>query len=225
MRRAVKVLTVMLLVLAMVGSAFAAEATFVSSIEIKDHPDIVPTPDEYPAILVDDEGEFIDYVPDECLDITVISKIKDEEILKLYKDLVDGTTKLPYDSDSEDMVIRDLFYVDVTCPGRKEELKKDDVYLEITFDLNVDPDTKVVVMVNVEGEWVPVEVINNGDGTVTLRLPDVGLVAICVPAAKEPAKTGDNSDSKLMVWGAVCVLSMAGVVALVVIDMKKRHTN
>lgn len=230
MKRFISIVTVLLLCLSLAYPAYAAEE-FVPSISYKDHPEVVPAPGGGPGEIIDEDGEVIDELDDDCIVITPVSEAEDsdeipdearETLLEVYDDLTDGDMELPYDLvdeniDPEDMVIRDLIDISLICDEHSEYLEEGN-YLRITFDLGVDPDTDVIVMVYSDGQWYPaIDVINNGDGTVTVILDRVGVVAFSV-AVRDSVQTGDNTN--LLLWTVLLIASAAALVALVILRRK-----
>lgn len=207
-----------------VGPAYAAEG-FVPSITYKDHPQV-----KFPVSLVDEDGNTIDEIDEGCLVVTSIGEVDEskdipedarKELKEVYQKLQDGSMELPTDG-KEDYVVRDLFDVSLICTdGHKEELEKEGVYLEVTFDLKVASGTDVVVMVYLDGQWVPVPMVtNNGDGTVTVLFEDICPVAFAVSEASHtpPAQTGDNSG--IVIWGAVMAVAAAALVVMLMFRRK-----
>lgn len=126
-----------------------------------------------------------------CLAVVSVSeaeklpKEKQELLEKVYKELNNDTMVLPYEKvegiDADKMVIRELLEVYFTCD---EDHRAEYV---LTFDLGVEADDVLVAMSYVEGEmdfeWVPaIEVINNGDGTVTFTFEELCPIAIAIEA-------------------------------------------
>lgn len=226
MRRMVCMIMALLLCCGMVFPVFAAEG-FVPSISYKEHPDVEGNPK-----LVDEDGETIEVLKDGCLVITPVSQAKTstkipeesrQTLLDVYEQLSDGTMKLPYKDD--DMVIRDLVDASLICSnGHKEELAKEGVYIEITFDLGVGSKTDVVVMTYMDGQWAPIHsVTNNGDGTVTCVFEDICPVAFSVAESTydEIPKTGDQVRAMIL-WVVLLVVSAVAIVVLVILRKKKK---
>lgn len=82
---------------------------------------------------------------------------------------------------ANDLVVKDLFSVSVS-----EELAKvvetEGNALKLTFDAKIEKGQFVVVMVCVDGKWVPVDFVINADGTITCTMEVVGVVAILTKA-------------------------------------------
>ena len=140
-------------------------------------------------------------------------------LLEVYEELTDGSMQLPLEND--EYVIRELVDVSFTTEcdeahDHKEELAEEGTTIEITFDLGVDPDEEVIVMAYIDGQWVPVECENNGDGTVTCVFEDICPVVFCVKNTTPPAQTGDEAGRQLILWIVLMAVSFAAIVILVV---------
>lgn len=225
MRRIICLLGVLLVCGTLVCPAFAAANTFVPSISYKDGPDIEE------AVL---DGEnvggcvVVSSITDAKNKTTDISQEERDTLLDVYEQLSDGSMKLPCEND--DYVIREL--VDVSfrktaCVDaehdHKEELAKAGTTITIDFDLGVAKTTEVVVMTYIDGEWAPIESVeNNGDGTITCVFEQLCPVAFCVEADAEdaPPKTGDAAGKDLIFWGTLMAVSAAAVVVLPVCRRK-----
>ena len=224
MRRVICFATVLLMCISLVCPVFAAE--FVPSISAKDHPEVVPTKDGYPAMLCDDDGNVVAYLEDGCIVITPVSEAETsteipedarEQLIEVYEGLKDGSIKIPYEDDT-DWVVRDLFDISFLCEDHPK-MMAEGANLVITFDLGVSANTDVNVMVYNDGKWnSAIKVVNNGDGTVTITLDQVGAVAFSVPADTydTPAQTGDVAGFNLVIWIAVMTVAAAAVVFLLV---------
>lgn len=207
---------------------------FVPSIGYKDNPTI-----EGEIELVDKEENVLEKLDSECLEITPVSEAidtpedkrsdSDKLLVDVYEKLTDGTMKLPYDETMGDMVIRDLIDASLICgeehtdPNHVEELAKEDVYIRLTFDLGVKPETEVVVMAYVDGKWEVIETVrNNGDGTVTCVFNQICPIAFSVEAdSAEPPHTGDTMGSDLLLWLILLIISFVAVVTMLVYPHRK----
>lgn len=224
MKKVISLITALAVCFALACPVFAAE-DFVPSIGYKDGPDI-------------DEATMDGEIITDCLAVTSISEAKNkstdisqearDELLDVYDQLSDGSMKLPMENN--DYVVRELVDVSFTetCvnggDGHKEKLAEDGTTVTITFDMGVDADTEVVVMVYVDGKWVPAEEVkNNGDGTVDVTFEDICPVAFCVEegAQEAPPYTGAALDENLTLW---IVLMAVSVAAIVVLLMQRRKT-
>lgn len=220
MKKLLCMLAVVLVCLMLVPPAMAASDTFVPSISYKDGPEI-----EEAGLDGKDAGG--------CL---VVSSIKDARnkttdiyqedrdlLLEVYEQLDDGSMELPLENGK--YVVREL--VDVSfrktdCVeadhGHKEWLAQDNTTVTIRFDLGVNKDTDVTVLVYIDGEWIPAEkVVNNGDGTLTCEFEDICPVAFCIDPTveKEPVRTGDAMAGKLGIWVAALAASLVVLVVLI----------
>lgn len=226
MRKFIVLLVTVLLCAGLILPALASENTFVPSISYKDGPDIV-----------DAEADGKDV--GDCLVVTTITEARNQStdiyqedrdlLLEVYEKLDDGSMKLPLE---EDYVIRELVDVSwkkTSCVeaehGHKQWLEEENTTISVTFDLGVNKDTEVVVMVYVDGKWVEAEsVVNNGNGTVTVEFEDICPVAFCVKRSQqtEPPKTGDPAAGKLPVFVAALVVSALALIILLIWRGKKR---
>lgn len=183
-------------------------------------------------------------------------------LLEVYEQLCSGKMKIPFgnfDLKPENMVIRDLFDVSWLCvewsdlsdhPERKnheEIVAPEGTVLTLEFDLGVKPQDKVHVFTykhhdfDEAGErtWEEiVDVVNNGDGTVTCTFEHLCVVAVCIEknsssggsvssilnaaAARNPG-TGDFFGQNLHLWIGVLAVSAVALVAVIVINKKKKH--
>jgi hypothetical protein len=223
MKKFICLLTVLLMMTTLVCPVFAAEG-FVPSISDKEEPDIVVDDEGVAGIIRGEDGEIVDKVPGSCLVITPISEAETsteipedsrKELLYVYKELLEGDMTLPYEEDGLDpdtMVIRDLIDASWLCEEHPEMLEPEGVTIDLTFDIGVDADTKVYVYVYIDGEWTPVPVVNNGDGTVTCTFEKICPIAFCVAAGTgtPPAQTGDTFSTA---WVVLMVASAAALVA------------
>ena len=244
MKKAVSVLIVLLLCISMAVPAFAADS-FVRSISYKDAPGLVTTEVEnvgpVAAWLVTD-GEEDDPVYATELVVTPVSAVDSaeaipdasREILKqVYEDLTTGKAVIPFekleDEDLVDPVIRDLFDVTVLDDGENDALETDGVQIRMTFNLGVKADTEVYVMSYRNGSWDPAaEVVNNGDGKVTVTFDHLCPVAVIVNSddAAAPPQTGDATGGNLWFWAVLMAMSAAVIVVLSTkVYSRKKHSS
>lgn len=230
MKKLICLLTVLALAMAFACPVFAAEA-FVPSISDKEEPDIVPD-DEGVIGEIWKDDEVIDKVEGGCLVITPISEAETsteipedarEELLYVYKELLEGDMTLPYEQDGldpETMVIRELIDASWLCEDHPAMLEPEGVTIDLTFDIGVDADTKVYVYVRIDGVWTAVPVVNNGDGTVTCTFEELCPIAFCVAAGtgKPPVQTGDEFNPTI--WIVLLAVSAAALVGVVVLRRK-----
>lgn len=217
MKKIVALILALVLILAVVAPALAA-GTFVPSVSYKDGPEI-------------EDAEMNDEDVGHCLIVSSISDAKNKStdigqddrdlLLEVYDQLEDGSMKLPI---AEDHVIRELVdvsFAETGCVGNdhghEEWLAEDGNTVTVTFDMGVGKGVEVIVLVYVNGQWIPAEkVTNNGDGTVTVIFEDICPVAFCVEVEKAdgPAQTGDMLGQDLLLWIVLMVLSLAGILGL-----------
>ena len=226
MKKFMSLMIAVLLFVGLVCPALASENVFVPSISYKDGPEIV-------------DAEMDSKDVEDCLVVTSITDARNKStdidqadrdlLLEVYEKLDDGSMKLPLE---EDVVIREL--VDVSWKktacveadhGHKAWLEEEGNTVTVTFDMGVNKDTDVVVMVYVDGQWVEAESVkNNGNGTVTVEFEDICPVAFCVKRADqtESPKTGDAAVQNLPVFIMLMAVSAVALVTLVVLRAKKR---
>lgn len=222
MRKVLCLIVVIALCLVGMMSVLAAEDIFVPSISYKDSPDL-------------EEGILEDEDVGSCLEITSIleaqEKVTDitqearDLLLDIYSQLDDGSMVLPLE---EDYVVRelvDLSFRQTTCIEddhmHKEELEKEGVTIEVTFDLDVDADTDVTVMHYHDGRWIPVvSCVNNGDGTITCVFEHFCPVVFCVDKDSAPSQTGDTVGQNLIFWMVLMLFCLAAVVTMLVMRRK-----
>lgn len=238
MKKIMSILVAVLVIAALACPAFA-EGNFVPSITYKPSPDIVPVVDEngveHIGVIRDAQGNILDYVDAECLEITSIAEVLENSenvsadvkalLEKLYNGLKSGEMKLPYEKHndslkSSDMVLRDLFDARWRCTEHAEMLVQEGVTLEITFKLGVDKNAEIYVMSYDEeaNDWEPiVSAKNNGDGTVTCTFAHLCGIEFSVHNAGA-STTGDTFD--MMPWIVLMTVSAGAIVALLVAKKK-----
>lgn len=231
MKKIICMLTVLVLCLCMSVAAFADE--FVPSISYKDGPRIVRAEQDDKDVTDCLVVSTVQEAEDQVTDITQYDR---DLLLEVYEKLMTGEMTLPLE---KEYVIRDL--VDVSYKyencrtqeshgNKPEALKEVGKTLTITFDMDLAKDEKIIVLTYIEnpkartteGEWVPAEnVVNNGDGTLTVEFEDICPVAFVVERTADVPVTGDAFRNNI-VWIAVAlVASAAGIVALIVLNKKK----
>lgn len=220
MKKTICLLCTLILCLWAVCPMRAAADTFVPSISYKDTPTIEET-----EMNGEDTGSCL-----RSVSIATARKHEEDptpqekELLEVYEQLMDGSMEQPI---SEEHVIRELIHVyfdDEECVkpphGHKEWLEEEDNPITLRFDLGVEPETDVIILVFKNGEWIPAEgVTNNGDGTVTVTLEDIGTIAFCIPEGTEVPKTGDSG---FLLWAVILVACAGGIVALLLLRRKKK---
>jgi len=228
MRRIVCILIAVTACLSLAVTALAADV-MTPSVPSKDAPTIVPgvvdMGDPVIGEIVDGKDNNVDFIVEDCLIVTPVSqantsdKIPEEArqtLLSVYEQLSNGTMKLPYEEgvDPNKMVIKDLFDVSWGCVDHEEMVEEEANYIKLTLDADVKANTAVVVMVYDDGQWYEAQsVVNNGDGTISVVMDNVGIVAISVPT-DSISETGDKAD--LTLWTVLLAVSAVALVALVV---------
>lgn len=243
MKKLISLILALAMCFSVCGVVFAAEDDFVPSISYKPGPDLVTGRDNDGnptiGIIVDEEGNVLDYVYEEppCLVITTIAEALEdvqtgipddaEELLEqVYEDLLDGTMELPFENPDEMVIIQLIdatFLCDGTTTGVDHEamIEPEGVCLELTFDLGVGADVPVSVMCYVDGKWVEVPTINNGDGTVTCLFEKICPIAFAVPTGSVvPPATGDDSGAEIALWIALMAASSVALACLVIFRRK-----
>lgn len=231
MKKAICLIVAVLVCISLACPVLADE--FVPSISYKGTPDIITIKDDKGndalGVVRNTSGSAVGYLAADCLLVTPVSEASDSdkiseaaknELLAVYKGISDGTMKLPYgsDVDASKMVVKDLFDVSWACTGHNhdEALKGDGTTLELTFDLGVKKDEKVVVMTYNDNAWSEIaKVVNNGDGTVTCTFEHLCPVSVSVLGSTSTPGTGDNSGADLILWTTLMVVSAAVVVTMV----------
>lgn len=237
MKRLVSLFILLAMCAVLVCPVMAAE--FVPSISDKGAPELVVTVDADGNVVIGQviyaDGTTSD-IHEDCLVITPVSHAKKSDeipeeaaelLLDVYKDLRKGDMEIPYgdlfaELDNKKMVIRDLFDVSWLCEEHPEIVAPAGVYVSLTFNLGVSKDTEVYVFTYKHDKWNNiVEVINNGDGTVTCVFEDFCPVAFAVPygSDKPPAQTGDPADITL--WIVLMSVSAVALAAVVVFSRRK----
>lgn len=222
MKRMICLLIVVLLCMMTATPAFAAKDEFVPSISYKDGPEIEST------VL---DGEDVGT----CLVVTSIREAEEKTtdilqeerdlLLEIYEQLLKDQMNLPVD---EGYIVRELVDVSFTVEdcikenhGHEEKMEEENTQITIVFDLGVGAATDVEVFYYSDGKWYPAQsVTNNGDGTVTVVLESLGVLAFCVDPDDEaaPPATGDLAMGELMLWGGVLVAS--GVLLVVLLTRR-----
>lgn len=247
MKKFICLLTVLVLCMSLVVPAFAAEGDFVPSITYKPNPEIVPVPDapeeDTIGVIRNKDGEIIDYVGRDCLMVTPIAHVWDEEIevapvveellLFVYGALNDGSMTIPYekheaDLNADNMVIRDLFDAKWVCEEHRKMVEEEGVTFEITFDLGVVADAEIFVMTYDEEtkEWDPiVKTVNNGDGTVTCSFEHLCAVEFSMPvAAATPSAPAEDVQpgANMLPWYIILILAIIAFVVILIARKKKK---
>ncbi|MBR5020074.1 MAG: LPXTG cell wall anchor domain-containing protein [Oscillospiraceae bacterium] len=193
-----------------------------------------------PSVGYKDGPEITDAEPHgDCLVVTTVNEAQNQStdiyqedrdlLLEVHEALATDEMELPIEGD---YVVRDLVDVSwkkTTCVepghGHKEWLKEDDTQIRVTFDLGVEAGLEIIVLVYVDGEWVPARSVkNNGDGTVTVVFDDICPVAFCVKRNDiyDPPKTGDEMGRSVYLFVGLMAASIVGLAVLWYVWRKKR---
>lgn len=251
MKRIVGSVLALVLIFALAVPVQAAENQFVPSITYKGEPEIIPVMAEEETVIgivreetqekeAEDE-KIISYIEDPCLVITPVAKAKTSEVipeqaaetlLYVYEELNSGRMKLPYDKvegcKPENMVILELLDGSWLCGGElydhdhPTEVAPKGIVFDITFQLGVAADAKVIVMTydDESKEWEPiVDVVNNGDGTVKCTFEHFCPIAISV---EQPGTEQAPVQSSPMPWAALLGAAAAGIIAIILVLRKKQ---
>ncbi len=223
-----KKLTVFLLAMALAAStAISTSAVeFTPSVQGKEAPSVVVTKDENGkevyAKIVNKNGEVVNLVGKIGMTVTPVSKVNEASekisdalgnayeqvkaatsLTDLVPQISEFLSKTSENIKAEDMVVRDLFDVDIDDATR--ELLKDGSSIEIAFDLGVSADEFVVCLHNIGGDqWEVIDankVINNGDGTVSVQFTSLSPIAFAVQKSgttveKSTTMVEEDADAK-----------------------------
>ncbi|MBQ8606018.1 MAG: hypothetical protein IJ408_04715 [Clostridia bacterium] len=233
MKRIISIVMVMVVLLGLSVTAFAAEGDFVPSINEKSAPTIKS------ITVTTASGTWVctQHDIDKCILVTPVSEIKEEDrLLESTKQaLIDVYNKILNAAKLSDiftnidgvdkMVVRDLFDVSSICDALNEVFPKEGTSIAITFDLGIDADTNVVCASLINGSWGTHSVKNNGDGTVTVDFTHFCPVAFLVSNSEVGNNPGTGDAQQLEIWIATLAVSLAAIIVLVVIVLRKRKTE
>lgn len=225
MRRIACLVAALLLCASMVLPVFATEDVFVPSITYKDGPEI-------------EDAELDDDKVGPCLVVSSIKEAREKTtdiyqedrdlLLEVFEALTEDTMELPLEDDYVIRELVDVSFVVETCieddHRHKEELKEDDTTIIIEFDMDIPRDLDVIVMVYIDEEWVPVEIIDRDDDSITCIFEDICPVVFVVEEAPEeqPPKTGDEMGEHLVIWIVLMIVSFLAIVILLILRRNKR---
>lgn len=238
MRKVVSLLVVLVLCMSMVLPVFAAEDAFVPSITYKPNPEFVPIigedGNEYIGVITDESGEILGYLEHSCLLITPVAYVWDplaevptdvrEELVRVYEGLKDGTMEVPYSDTTKGWVVRDLFDVRWSCEEHAAMLEASGATLKLIFDMGVIAGVDLVAHTvdDATGEWdEAVSTTNNGDGTVTVEVEHLCVVAVSMvvdSAVETPAE--ETESSSVLLW--IVLLAVAVIALVVILFVKKK---
>lgn len=194
------------------------ESTFVPSVSAEGVPGIVTTMvdgQEVVGYIVNSaDGTKLSTVYPGCLYIISLEEAQDENsklhhatrqtLIDLYNMFLNRDIILSEDleelnalvaeefgegNNADNMVLRDLFLMDVTHKECKDWLVKEGTTLDVTFEMDVEAGTFLQVATYIDGKWELVEKVVNhnedddleNDGTVTVTFEDLCPVVFLVP--------------------------------------------
>jgi hypothetical protein len=174
----------------------------------------------------------------DCLIVTTIKEAEEKStditqddrdlLLDVYDKLMNDEMTLPIECDYEIRDLVDVSYKYEDCRQKEdhgnkpEKLKEEGVTVTITFDMGLCPREVLEVYVYVDGQWVAVEnVVNNGDGTLTVEFEDICPVAF-VKTLCNAAPTGDAARNQLLIFAGLMAISAAAIVVLICLKAKKK---
>ena len=216
-----KIITILLALILSLTAAFGASATeFVPSISYKDGPEIIE------ATL---KGEEVS----SCLIVTTIKEasekstdITEEErakLLEVYSKLERGEMKLPLKNKYTVLELLDLSFMYEGCRENpdhkgKEALLNGGAALSVNFDLNVNANDNLKVLVCVNDEWKPVESVKiNEDGTVTVSFTEICPVAFVIEEEAADTPVQDNNIGTII---AIVTAAVAAVTSIILFILK-----
>ncbi len=249
MKRVLSVILAVVLVCSLSVSAFAA-ADVNKSVTAKPAPELVvpdaSNPNIVAEILKDEEvihsvlhSELIvtPYVdahdaPHDIITERLLAAFAEitavDSVGELHDDLEAIAKEIDKDYTADNLVVTDLFDVYIAGEAARHFNASDDHYLRITLKTGIAPDAvPPTVLYNCTGEkWDLVDdanIVNNGDGTVTIKFYDLCPVLFLSAVDKETPDTGDSSDALL--WGGVAAVAAVGCVVLSVFAFRKRKED
>jgi len=171
-----------------------------------------------PCIVVSTVQDAIDKVTD-------ISQEERDLLVEIHQKLYSGGMKLPLKEEYVVVELLDISWEYMDCVQtphtHEEELLLEENVLVADFDLGVEPDAKVTVMVYLDDKWEPVEAVtNNGDGTVTCEFQRIGPVAFCLPAETPVTEPAEEVGYPLL-W--VILLIVAFLLFLLLIFLRRKR--
>ncbi len=247
MKKIMVVLTAVVLVASLCVPVFAAKGDFVPSVEMKPGPVIVDQEvDGVPgvAVIITQDGKEI-IVPEGALIITPFSKKADasdktrkeledafdkianaatlEDLLDGLQDILDSIAN---GTDVADLVVTDLFHVDLT--GDYADYMKDGAKLRIKLK----SDDDLIALLQQNGDaWKAIYgdlFVDNGDGTYTLTIDKLGVYAMLRDAVgasvdyDDPAQSSPQTGDMLWVLMTIpAALAIGGVFCLVMSKKQK----
>ena len=255
MRNRGKGIIAVALCLIMMCPALIAKADFTPSVGYKPAPEIVTTPDgngnEIIGYVKDPNGNILSTEYRGSIIITPIAEVDTsklipksaaDELKKVYNDIVLEKTKfsdypelnqmveatLGQGKNGDDLVVRDIFDVTEVSDTLLKYLPGKGNTIDLTFDLDIPADKFVAVMVYKNGQWeLAPNVINNGDGTVTVTFEHFSPVAFLVNGTGVKGNlvpvTGDDAMKDITLWLVLAGVSMVAMIGVLVSYRRKRR--
>lgn len=233
MKRVLSVVVALMILAAMSINAFALG--FVPSIEVKNAPDVVPYMEDGKEIIgkiVDADGKVLSIEEHDCIVVTPVADAYDKEsgikedvkkaLVSAYEDIKKNGTKTLEGLVDKGLAVRDMFAVSSECADLLKYLPVEGNKLDLKFDLKIGKDEKIQAVTYVNGVWKKLPIVNNGDGTVTATLEDLGVVAFLGKTTGESPDTGDHSGAELALWISLMAVSAIAIVVLLVVVHRKK---
>ncbi len=248
MKKIFAVALALVMMVTMMVPVFAATDDFVPSIEIKPGPGVVVRPNEEGVIIggeiITPDGEVIE-VPEVSIIVTPFGGAEnaDDETKKALDEAFDDLSKADSIKDViegledvidaiipggkvEDLIISDLFHVDVD--GNYDEYVEEGGVVKVTYEL---PDDKVIPVVKVDGKWQPLssdKYVINADGTITITVTPGTIVAFLKDSGVvnvDPENPGQSSPVTGVDTTAVAVIAVlfAGAAVAFFASAKKQN--
>lgn len=233
MKKIISFVMVMVMILGISVTAFAADGDFVPSINEK------PAPAIKSIIVTIDGVEWkceID-IDGHCVIVTPVSEITEEQrlsdatkqkLIDVYNQIkaaANLSSVFPNIEGVDKMAVRDLFDVSSVCSEFDKVFPGELAKVTITFDLGISADTNIVCASLVNDKWNTHAVKNNGDGSVSVDFTHFCPVAFLVSETEvgnSPA-TGDNSN--LTLWISLLAVSVVAIAAVSIVSIKAKKTN
>jgi len=176
MKKLLTVLTTVALVAAMAMPAFAVG--YVDSVTASGAPTISGGTI---GNIVGSDGNKGEDIKDDHVVITPAAGTTDQELKDAYDGLASGSANISSDLGKQlgnNFTATEVFNIEPSTSGSHLGEIAPGESLEFTFSVGIDPHTNMVAACLVDGQWVSaVSTKNNGDGTVTVVLPEMGTVA------------------------------------------------
>lgn len=231
MKRILSFVMVVMVLMSLTVPVFAAAGDFVPSIDEK------PAPTIKEIIVTTESGEFKCTMHNECIIVTPVSEITEEQRLSdaTKQKLIDVYNQIKAASKLSDiftnidgvdkMTVRDLFDVSSICDELDKIFPADGAKVKITFDLGINKDTKVVCASLINDKWGTHSVLNNGDGTVSVDFTHFCPVAFLVSSTEVGNSPATGDYFQLGMWIALLTVSVAAIAVLTVIVLRKKETD